>query len=100
MTAMEISNLDLSKTDIVALRACEIGLGDIKGSEGVYGLQRAFKKAGVNILVMSLWKVPDDETAEFIDVFYDIWLSVGDVRNAFNSTQRKMQTKYKDESNK
>ena len=97
LTAEEISSLDLSKTDMVVLSACETGLGDIDGSEGVYGLQRAFKMAGVDIIVMSLWQVPDKETAEFMTLFYTNWLKGTDVRQAFNSTQKTMQERYKDE---
>ncbi|WP_282134733.1 CHAT domain-containing protein [Seonamhaeicola maritimus] len=96
LTALEISNLDLSNTDMVVLSACETGLGDIDGSEGVYGLQRAFKMAGVDIIVMSLWEVPDAETAEFMQLFYSNWLTGLKVRDAFNKTQRTMSNKYKD----
>ena len=96
LTALEISNLDLSKTDMVVLSACETGLGDIDGSEGVYGLQRAFKMAGVDIIVMSLWEVPDKETAEFMNSFYANWLGGMEVRKAFNTTQRIMSNTYKE----
>ena len=47
--------------------ACQSGMGDVMGSEGVFGLQRAFKLAGANTLIVSLWKVPDKATAELID---------------------------------
>lgn len=97
LTALEISNMDLSQTDMVVLSACETGLGDIDGSEGVYGLQRAFKMAGVDIIVMSLWQVPDVETAEFMNLFYKNWLRDADVKIAFNAAQRTMQVKYKSE---
>lgn len=100
LTAEEISNLDLSNTDMVVLSACETGLGDIDGSEGVYGLQRAFKMAGVDLIVMSLWEVPDKETAEFMYSFYTNWLEGVKVREAFNSTQRTMSNKYKDNPEK
>ena len=95
LTALEISNLNLSNTDLVVLSACETGLGDIDGSEGVYGLQRAFKMAGVDLIMMSLWEVPDKETSEFMTIFYTNWLNGEDVRTAFRNTQLKMSTKYK-----
>ena len=94
LTALEISNLDLSNTSLVVLSACETGLGDIKGNEGVYGLQRAFKMAGVNFIIMSLWEVPDEETAEFMTNFYELWLKNNDIHKAFTNTQRKMHKLY------
>jgi len=100
LTALEISNLDLSKTDLVVLSACETGLGDIEGSEGVYGLQRALKMAGVKNIMMSLWEVPDKETAEFMELFYSNWLSGKNIREAFRNTQLEMSDKYKDNPEK
>lgn len=94
LTALEVSQLDLSKTQLIALSACETGLGDIKGSEGVYGLQRAFKMAGAKFLIMSLWQVPDKETSEFMIRFYDKLLDKKDIRKSFNETQAFMRKIY------
>lgn len=95
LTAMEISNLNLSNTELVVLSACETGLGDIQGSEGVYGLQRAFKKAGAKYLIMSLWQVPDRETSVFMTTFYKNWLQdKQSIPDAFNKTQKEMRDRF------
>ena len=94
LTAYEVSNTDLSNTRLVVLSACETGLGDINGSEGVYGLQRAFKMAGVDYLIMSLWKVPDEQTMELMTVFYKYWLKGKAIKEAFSLAQNKMKKKY------
>lgn len=70
LTSAEITALDLSGTDIVVLSACNTALGEIT-SEGVWGLQRAFKLAGVRTVVMSLWQVDDEATAVFMQNFYE-----------------------------
>ena len=97
LTAYEISQMDLSNTELAVLSACETGLGDIAGNEGVYGLQRAFKIAGVRYLLMSLWKIPDLETQQLMTTFYRHWLKDGQpVPDAFRTTQQEMREKYKD----
>jgi CHAT domain-containing protein/tetratricopeptide (TPR) repeat protein len=94
LTAYEIADMDLSQTKLVVLSACETGLGDVKSGEGVYGLQRAFKLAGVNYLIMSLWQVPDMETKEFMQTFYTNCLTGLPIRKAFRETQLAMNKKY------
>ena len=94
LTAYEVSGLDLFNTKLVTLSACETGLGDIQGTEGVYGLQRSFKMAGVDYVIMSLWQVPDKETQEFMELFYTNWTGEKDIGEAFRSTQRIMRNKY------
>jgi CHAT domain-containing protein len=73
LTALEISKFNFSNVDLVVLSACETGLGDIQGSEGVYGLQRAFKLAGAASTLVSLWKVDDKSTSELMKYFYDFY---------------------------
>lgn len=97
LTAYEISNMYLPNTWLVVLSACETGLGDIKGNEGVYGLQRSFNMAGVQNLVMSLWKVPDIETAEFMTLFYKNIFNNQPIEEAFRNTQTSMKNKYRNE---
>jgi tetratricopeptide (TPR) repeat protein len=94
LTASEISNLDLSACQLVVLSACETGLGEVKGSEGVFGLQRAFKMAGVKNIIMSLWKVPDAQTAELFDIFYSECFAGKTIHEAFQTAQTKMKEKY------
>jgi CHAT domain-containing protein len=97
LNSAEIANLDFSNTELVVLSACETGLGDIEGNEGVMGLQRGFRMAGVNNLVVSLWPVLDEETAEFMTLFYKNLMNSSDMRSAFNATQKAMHEKYGDE---
>ena len=93
-TAYEISQLNLSNTELVVLSACETALGDVKGSEGVFGLQRAFKMAGVKKLIVSLWQVPDKETAELMTAFYTYWMKGKTIEEAFAKSQADMRKKY------
>jgi len=76
------------------LSACETALGDVKGSEGVFGLQRAFKMAGVKKMIVSLWQVPDKETAELMTAFYTYWLKGKTANDAFYQAQADMRKKY------
>lgn len=94
LTAYEVSTMDLGETRLVVLSACETGLGDIMGSEGVFGLQRAFKQAGVEYVVMSLWQVPDKETVEFMELFYTNLGQGLEIEKAFNEARKVMREKY------
>ncbi len=94
LTASEVAQMNLAKTKLVVLSACETGLGDINGNEGVYGLQRAFKLSGIHYIIMSLWQVPDKETKEFMVHFYKELDAGSDIEKAFVSTQREMSKKY------
>ncbi|HLP72229.1 MAG TPA: CHAT domain-containing protein, partial [Bacteroidales bacterium] len=94
LTAQEVTQIDMRKNNLVVLSACETGLGDIRGTEGVYGLQRALKMAGVRNIIMSLWQIPDKETVEFMGKFYEKFLAIKDVRQAFSEAQHEMRLNY------
>lgn len=83
LLAEEIATLDFHGTDLLILSACETGLGEVS-SEGVSGLQYGFKQAGVNTLVMSLWKVDDEATKLLMTDFYKHLLNGETKRQAFD----------------
>lgn len=95
LTAYEISRMDLGGTRLAVLSACETGLGELRGYEGVYGLQRAFQLAGARYLLMSLWQVPDFQTQELMTAFYanmvDHHKSIPD---AFEAARQALRKKY------
>jgi CHAT domain-containing protein len=93
LTAKEISRMDLGGTDLVVLSACETGLGEVS-SEGVFGLQRSFKQAGVQTLVMSLWQVNDEATRYLMTEFYTSLLSGKEKREAFLEAKQKCKKEY------
>ena len=94
LTAAEVANLDLSKTKLVVLSACETGLGKIEGSEGTFGLKRGFKLAGVEQIIVSLWSVPDKETMELMTLFYtDLTKTLNPVIS-FSNAQKEMRNIY------
>ena len=87
ITAQEISQMDLHETDIVVLSACQTGLGDIS-NEGVYGLQRGFKKAGVNTILMSLDKIDDEATRILMVEFYRYLMNGKTKRQSLQEAQQ------------
>ncbi len=97
LTAYEISQMNLSGTELVVLSACETGLGDVEDNEGVYGLKRSFKIAGAKYLIMSLWQVPDQQTQELMSAFYKNWLEEKmAIPKAFSEAQQRMRKRYGD----
>ncbi|MEK6479378.1 CHAT domain-containing protein [Catalinimonas sp. 4WD22] len=95
LLATEAAQLDLHQTQLVVLSACETGLGLVRGSEGVYGLQRALREAGAQKIIMSLWSVPDLETQEMMQLFYQFYLQEKlTIRKAFRKAQQQMREKY------
>lgn len=93
LTAREIANMDLHKVDIVVLSACQTGLGEIS-DEGVFGLQRGFKKAGVHSVVMTLWSVSDDATRFLMEEFYKNLIKGESQQTALSNAQKYIRETY------
>lgn len=87
LSAKEISHLDLTNTDLVVLSACQTALGDIT-NDGVAGLQRGFKIAGVKSILMSLWQVDDAATYLLMKRFYQGLVSGKSKQQALREAQQ------------
>ena len=70
LTALEVSGLSLYGTQLVVLSACETGVGEVANGEGVYGLRRALVLAGSRSQTLSLWKVDDAGTKDWMVAYY------------------------------
>ncbi len=87
LTAHEIKDLDLRGADLVVLSACNTGQGEIT-SEGVFGLQRAFKMAGAQTIIMSLTEVDDQTTMAMMNKLYSNLMEGQSKHDAFYNAQR------------
>jgi tetratricopeptide (TPR) repeat protein len=94
LTALEVSQLNLKKTKLVVLSACETGLGKIEGNEGTFGLKRGFKLAGVEQMIVSLWTIPDQETQELMSLFYSDLTQTKSPTLSFQKAQQAMKVKH------
>jgi CHAT domain-containing protein len=88
--ADDVAKMNLLGAELIVLSACVTALGEINNSEGVFGLQRAFKLAGAQTLVMSLWEVDDKATSIIMGEFYRNWLSGMSKQEAFKAAQRSL----------
>lgn len=95
LTAKEISEIDLNGTTLVVLSSCQSGLGTMT-YDGVSGLQRGFKIAGVDTIIMSLWNIDDFATSFMMIHFYQEFLRTGSKYKAFRFAQNKVKEKYQD----
>lgn len=96
VTAADVATMNLRQCDLVVLSACETGLGK-NGEDGVFGLQRGFKNAGVHTLMMSLKNVYDESTAEIMISFYKHYMDGLSKREALVKAQQEIRNEgYKD----
>lgn len=92
VTAADIATMNLRQCDLAVLSACETGLGKL-GGDGVFGLQRGFKNAGVHTLLMSLKNVYDDSTANLMISFYKHLMNGATKREALVKAQQDIRAK-------
>ena len=88
LTAEEVAALDLENTWLVALSACETGVGEARSGEGVLGLRRAFMMSGAQNLLMTLWPVNDAATSEMMRDFYKEVFATGNAPVSLATVQR------------
>lgn len=94
MSAEDIAGMNLDNAALVCLASCDSGLGKTS-AEGVYGLQRAFRKAGAGTIIMSLWEASDVASAMFMSELYKAMVSGKcDVERAFRAAQSAVRSRY------
>jgi tetratricopeptide (TPR) repeat protein len=86
LTAKELGQLNFYHTNLLVLSACQTALGDIKGDEGVFGLQRAVKMSGINYMVVSLWEVDDYASLIFMKNFYSLLLNGKSIEQSYKKS--------------
>jgi CHAT domain-containing protein/Tfp pilus assembly protein PilF len=90
LTALEVTTLNLVGTKLVALSACDTGLGEDTTGEGIYGLRRALVIAGSESQLISLWKVDDHATKDLMVKYYNRLLNNEGRSEALRQTQLAM----------
>ncbi|MDE6298667.1 MAG: CHAT domain-containing protein [Muribaculaceae bacterium] len=96
LTAWEIASMDLSNCQLAVLSACETAQGINDPINGVLGLQRALRLAGVKSMLLTLWPVDNELTQEFINSFYSNIPESNDYNEAFVKTQRMFRQRHPD----
>mgnify|MGYP000068628880 FL=1 len=90
VTAHDVSQMNLFGTDLVVLSACRSAAGETRAGEGLYGLVRAFKVAGVRAVLANFNNISDTKTVLFITTFYRHWIGGDSMFDAFCRTQREL----------
>ena len=93
ISAAEVATLDFSNTRLAVLSACETGVGGFD-QEGVFGMYRGFKQAGVTSIMASLWQVSDESTSLLMKHFYEGWLGGKSMHQAHLDALRYIREHY------
>lgn len=93
LSAAEVAALDFSDTHLAILSACETGVGNFN-QEGVFGMYRGFKQAGVTSIMASLWQVSDKSTSLLMKQFYEGWLGGKSMHQAHLDALRYVRERY------
>jgi tetratricopeptide (TPR) repeat protein len=96
LTAEDVSTLDLKGTWLVTLSACDTGSGEARAGEGVMGLRRGFVEAGAQNLLMTLWPISDEVTAQIMSDFYETAHNTGNAPEALAEVQREWLVQLRD----
>lgn len=92
ISAAEIASMNLRQCDFAVFPACESGLGKL-GEDGVFGLQRGLKNAGVRSILMTIKSVDDATTTELMISFYRHLMNGSSKREALINAQHDIRSK-------
>lgn len=88
LEAKDVMGMDLKGTALIALSACESGLGRVEDGDEVLGFTRSFLSAGTSTLLASLWPVSDAATETLMTTLYDDLAKGEQVQDAMRDAQR------------
>jgi CHAT domain-containing protein len=94
LSAYEITNLNLSHIDHCFLSACNTSLGPYQEGQGNFSMAQAFKIAGVKKVISTLWEIPDEITAEFVDLYYSSYMKDKNPSLALKHAKAQLKLKY------
>lgn len=93
LDASEVFNINLPDTELVVLSACNTGVGPLVPG-GVIGLPFSFSASGAPSVLMSLWDIPDEQTAELMNSFYKYWIDGKDKAQSLRLAMMEMIQDY------
>jgi CHAT domain-containing protein/predicted negative regulator of RcsB-dependent stress response len=93
LTLYDLYNLRLP-AELVALSACVTGLNVIAAGDELLGLARGLFRAGAASLLLTLWEVPDESTAQFMKAFYGRFPAAGNRAAALREAILEIRERY------